>query len=340
VLAAGRALLTLVAVAVLVLRSGPAVRTPVMPGSFTGYAFDTCEAPSQDAMDAWWTASPYAAVGIYISGENRACPGQAALDAAWVATQAQRGWRLLPLVVGPQAPCAPGHWSTVDPNAADHHAAARGEGRDEASSAADAAHDLALAPGSTLWLDVEAFDTSRAGCRAATLAYVSGWTVGLRRLGYVPGLYSSATSGIRMLERGTARDLPRQVWVGDWNGRAGAVARSGSWRGWVHQYAGPHRETHGGVSLEVDSSFMRVGRGSRPAGDRVARLHERARPVLKYGSAGHAVRRLQRALGGVPVTGVYRDRTAEAVRRYQRHHGLPVTGVVTPALWRLLPAAR
>lgn len=337
--AAGLALLALVAVAVLVLRSGPAVETPVMPGSFTGYAFDTCEAPSQQAMDAWWTTSPYAAVGIYIAGENRACPGQATLDAAWVATQAQRGWRLLPLVVGPQAPCARGSWSRVDASVSGHHAAARAQGRDEAAGAVDAAHDLALAPGSTLWLDVEAFDTSRAGCRAATLAYVSGWTAGLRRLGYEPGLYSSATSGIRMLERGSAPDLPREVWVGDWNGRAGAASRPGGWRGWVHQYAGPHRETHGGVTLEVDSSFMDVGRGSVARGDRVARLHDGSRPVLKYGSAGHAVRRLQRALGGLPVSGVYREGTVDAVRRYERRHDLPVTGVVTPALWRLLQAS-
>ncbi len=419
VIAALVVLLALVAVGVQVLRSGPGVRTAVMPGSFTGYAFDACEAPSQQAMDAWWQGSPYAAVGIYIAGENRACPQQANLDAAWVATQAQRGWRLLPLSVGPQAPCTPeARWSRIDPSPADGYAAARAQGRDEAGGAVDAARDLALAPGSTLWLDVEAFDTSQPRCRAATLAYVSGWTVGLRRLGFVAGVYSSAGSGIRMLEqaRGEGPTLPRRVWVADWNGRAAATtARRGGWQGVVHQYAGTHRETHGGVTLSIDSNFMRVGRGSvapperrrcplphgQPslrAGDRsraVAALqcllrrrgllHEQAggrydaatrravtglqrrhglrsdgatdrrtwavllasgsRPVLKYGAGSSAVRRLQRTLNavqgaGLPVTGVYRDRTAAAVRRYQRSHGLPVTGVVSAAVWRALQTGR
>src|SRR5687767_3690566 len=37
------------------------------PGDFTGYGFDQCLAPTQQAMDAWWRHSPFTAVGIYIS---------------------------------------------------------------------------------------------------------------------------------------------------------------------------------------------------------------------------------------------------------------------------------
>lgn len=411
-------LLALAVIGVQVLRAGPGVRTPVMPGSFTGYAFDACEAPSQQAMDAWWRGSPYAAVGIYIAGENRACAQQSTLDAAWVATQAQRGWRLLPLSVGPQAPCTPpAHWTRVDPSPADGYAAARSQGRDEADQAADAARNLALAPGSTLWLDLEAFDTAQPQCRAATLAYVAGWTVGLRGLGFVPGVYSSARSGISMLQdaRNHGRDVPRRVWVADWDGRADVTpARRAGWRGVVHQYAGTHHETYGGVTLEIDSSFMHVGRGSTAPPDRAAcpasahpvlrpgdrsravaalqcllrrhgwlraRPHGRydagtrravaafqrgrglaadgvadrrtwvallasgSRPLLKYGATGDAVRRLQRALdtgqrAGLPVTGVYRDGTAAAVRRYQRRHHLPATGVMTDAVWRQLQRGR
>ena len=188
--------------AVQVPRTGPAVVTGVMPGSFTGYAFDTCEAPSQRQMDAWHEHSPYAAVGVYIAGENRACPRQRHLDAAWVATQAARGWRLLPLSVGPQAPCSEGtRWSRVDASPANAYAAARGQGRDVATDAAGAARDLGIARGSTLWLDVESFDISRTRCRDATLAYVSSWTRALRKGGYGSGFYSSGSTGIRMLEQ-------------------------------------------------------------------------------------------------------------------------------------------
>jgi peptidoglycan hydrolase-like protein with peptidoglycan-binding domain len=60
-------------------------------------------------------------------------------------------------------------------------------------------------------------------------------------------------------------------------------------------------------------------------------------PVLKVGSAGEDVRRLQRALTAsgkrTPVDGVYSTRTAKAVARFQRKNGLPPTGVVTGAVW-------
>ena len=46
------------------------------PGDFTGYGFDQCLAPTQAAMDTWWKKSPFSAVGIYISGDSRACRSQ------------------------------------------------------------------------------------------------------------------------------------------------------------------------------------------------------------------------------------------------------------------------
>jgi peptidoglycan hydrolase-like protein with peptidoglycan-binding domain len=77
----------------------------------------------------------------------------------------------------------------------------------------------------------------------------------------------------------------------------------------------------------------------------VVLLSAGSRPLLKYGSAGDAVRRLQRALvaggsAGVSVTGVFEEHTRAAVGRYQRAHDLPATGVVTTDVWRLLQAGR
>ena len=69
------------------------------PGDFTGYGFDQCVAPTQSAMDAWWKKSPFTAVGIYISGDSRACRTQPNLSSTWVATQVARGWRLLPIAL-------------------------------------------------------------------------------------------------------------------------------------------------------------------------------------------------------------------------------------------------
>ena len=77
------------------------------PGDFTGHGFDQCLAPTQSAMNTWWKKSPFSAVGIYISGDSRACRSQPNLSPTWVATQVARGWRLLPIALGPQASCQP-----------------------------------------------------------------------------------------------------------------------------------------------------------------------------------------------------------------------------------------
>ncbi len=70
-----------------------------------GYGFDQCTAPTQRSMDAWLTSSPYWAVGIYISGDSRGCLSQPNLSPTWVSTQLAKGWRLLPITLGPQASC-------------------------------------------------------------------------------------------------------------------------------------------------------------------------------------------------------------------------------------------
>lgn len=64
-------------------------------------------------------------------------------------------------------------------------------------------------------------------------------------------------------------------------------------------------------------------------------------PLLKVGSTGEAVRRLQRAVAAATsrralVTGVLSDRTAASVRRYQEAVGLPQTGIVAADTWAAL----
>src|SRR4051794_1397478 len=81
----------LAAVAALAAYLGPAspahAEVTVTPRNFTGYGFDQCLAPTQAAMDAWLTSSPFWAVGIYISGDSRACRNQPNLTPTWVRTQ-------------------------------------------------------------------------------------------------------------------------------------------------------------------------------------------------------------------------------------------------------------
>ena len=69
------ALVVVTVLAVPVPRPAPPVVTGVMPGSFTGYAFDTCEAPSQRQMDAWHEHFAVRGGGhLHRRGEPRAAP--------------------------------------------------------------------------------------------------------------------------------------------------------------------------------------------------------------------------------------------------------------------------
>src|SRR3954454_8338546 len=66
-----------------------------------------------------------------------------------------------------------------------------------------------------------------------------------------------------------------------------------------------------------------------------ARHHHAARPALSFGDRGRAVRWVQRRLGVRP-TAYFGHHTRHAVRRFQRHHGLPASGVVGRRTWRAL----
>ena len=175
------------------------------PGDFTGLGFDQCVAPTQTAMDAWITSSPYRAVGIYISGDSRACRVQPNLSPTWVATQVSRGWRLLPIALGPQASCLarfPRYADDfkINPKRPGATPSARAQGVVEADKNATDAAALGIGAGSTLWYDLEAFDLTNTTCRESALAFVSSWVTRTKELGYVAGFYSSASSGIKMLD--------------------------------------------------------------------------------------------------------------------------------------------
>lgn len=227
------------------------------PVRFNGWAFDTCEAPSVATMSAWRRASPYRAVGIYFGGRARACPRQKNLNKQWIKSVDRMGWFLLPVYVGSQAPCVNlkhkrGYLIGGDPWR---------QGAAEARDAVKRAKWHGLIPGSTLYLDMEAYGINNRTCAGRTLSFVRAWNRELRRYHYFPGFYSSAGSGILHLERarraGTV-DLPTVVWFARW-GKSPSITGepSLSRRAWtphrrIHQYAGNVKETWGGRRLNVD----------------------------------------------------------------------------------------
>src|SRR5262249_37857327 len=90
---------------VLALGVGLAACKPAPNPATPPQGFDTCAAPSLTTMQTWWDNSPFTSAGIFIGGANRGC-AQPNLTSSWVQSTITQGWRLIPIWVGPQAPCS------------------------------------------------------------------------------------------------------------------------------------------------------------------------------------------------------------------------------------------
>ncbi len=331
------------------------------PGSFTGYGFDTCVSPPSRTMDRWWRTSPFSAVGIYISGQGRACPArrQPYLSPRWVDRQHDRGWRILPLHVGLQAPCfQAGDPTPTKPRMSREPATARHQGRNAAEASMQQAQRFGIGRHSVLYLDIEWYDRDRRECDQAVLSFVHGWTSQLHGSGFRSGLYSSGSATIRSLDVARHRDprrfeWPDQMWTACSDCRpVGDVApylRDDYWRGShrLHQYALGVRARYGGISYTIDRDWLDVGHGSRakkPTGTCGRRLEWRRYPRLSRGDRGGQVAvaqcllRHQDFLFAKPSKR-FGPAVERAVKRLQRERGLPVSGVLGRRSWVSLVAA-
>lgn len=229
--------------------------------NFTGMAFDTCGAPSASAMTAW-LASPYRAAGIYIGGSMRAC-GDGNLSANWVSQVRAQGWGLLPLYVGVQAPCVgQSGLATITPS----RAAAQGT-----SSAADAvsrAQHFGLGAGTPVYYDMEAYNSSAAGCTHTVMTFLSAWTTELHKHGYKSGAYGSTGSLMVDFAKSVGTSgfvAPDDVWFAHWNQLQTSSDASSYpkfadsyWSNHqrVHQYSGGGNQTWGGVTMNIDANWV------------------------------------------------------------------------------------
>lgn len=250
-----------------VLAGSPAAAEPATAVAFPagssatrtgGLGFDTCTAPTVEALRAW-RASPYRTVNTYFGGINRGC-AQPELSAAWVTAVSRMGWRILPTYMGWQPSCMIGtkryRYTATD-------AAARGDA--DARDAVTRARSLGLRPGSALYSDVEHYDVRVSSCVTAVRRYVSAWTKRLHASGYLAGVYAAQNSGAKHLAEtysSTAYARPDALWIARWDGnrslRGWATVPDSMWA--VHQrikqYRGDHDETWGGVRINIDSDAL------------------------------------------------------------------------------------
>jgi hypothetical protein len=250
------ALVACAAACLLVVSGGSAATRQAHANIYTGYGFDACTAPSLAALNAW-NASPYRALGIYIGGVNRAC-GDGNLSASWVFSATAAGWSLLPLYVGLQAPCvSQASLQNISTNAS----TANNQGIAAADDAVSRAANFGLPAGSPIYLDLEGYATNNVSCTRVAQAFATGWDNELRARGFVAGIYGSAASTIRdIASLGVA--IPDDAWIANWNGNASVFGdphvSDSLWPNHqrIHQFKGGHKETWGGVTINVDNDFV------------------------------------------------------------------------------------
>lgn len=229
------------------------------PVPFSGAGFDACTAPSLADMTAW-LASPYRAVGIYIGGVARHCD-QPNLTPRWVGASVAMGWHLLPIYVGQQAPCTD-YQHRIDASRA------AADGTAAATDAVSSMVALGMGRGVPIYYNMEQYDPDGGSCSAAVRAFLSAWTVQLHTLGYVSGVYSSASGAVTDLVAAAGSPgihEPDAIWFARWPSTAyplnahttDPAVPASMWSGArIHQYEGPHDETFGGVTITIDSNAV------------------------------------------------------------------------------------
>ncbi|WP_371548760.1 DUF1906 domain-containing protein [Streptomyces sp. NBC_00554] len=224
----------------------PAQRT------YTGRAFDTCAAPSLNAMKAWH-GGLYGAAAVYIGGKNRGC-AQPNLTASWVKSVSTVGWKLIPLYVGAQPPCQTG--SSPEKITA---ATAASLGATDAADAVAKASALGMKAGSPVYLDMEAYDITNTACNKAVLTYVRAFDKALRAKTYRSGYYGFTSSSAKAIANATDRtDLPGNMWYALWDKQNTTTAdwpfAATLWTNHsrAHQYMVNSKETRGGYTITVD----------------------------------------------------------------------------------------
>lgn len=108
------------------------------------------------------------------------------------------------------------------------------------------------------------------------------------------------------------------------------------------EYALPKGRKNDPVKIDMDEFRAKVaalmeGQGviSHPV---IPFIDSHARPTLRRGSRGDAVKIVQTAVG-VGADGVFGPATEAAVRQFQREHNLVPDGIVGPKSWALIPGA-
>jgi len=240
--------------------AGDASLPPPHPSREQSLGFDTCDTPGLAEMWVWRQHSPYSTVAVYIGGELRHCKNPFLDEGVWMPRVVAQGWRIIPIYVGPQAPCT-NYRITIDAENPEVNGATIGR------DAVARARTVGLPPGAPIYYDLEAYRGADLACSDVVNRFVSSWVREVRAAGYKTGLYATPESGIAAQVRATSDPTLATVdaiWIARWTGQPSLfgydpnVLPASMWsqRGRIHQYRGDHDETWGGVTLNIDSNLV------------------------------------------------------------------------------------
>ena len=213
---------------------------------------DGCGLNTTARVTAFWTSTPYYNFGLYMGGAVATCPTN---SASFVSALLEQGWRLMPIWVGPQAPC-----SGFGTRMSSDTATAYQQGKTEAAAVYGRLMSLGINTQDTpVTYDLENYPTTNTACVNAVKSFMQGWVYQL----HLPpaqkaGVYgSTCASGLSALATfsPTVDFISGAAWNGDRNTANMPCINSGYWvSNQRHkQYQGGHNETWNGVTLSVDS---------------------------------------------------------------------------------------
>jgi photosystem II stability/assembly factor-like uncharacterized protein len=236
-----------------------------------GQGFDNCKPLSVEGMQDWWDNSPYSAVNIYLGGISALCPfDQLGID--WFSQVAKQGWTFILTWAGPQAPkgcpqnCKFRYPMSTEPEIAYL------EGKLEALYAVEAAQDLGFKGQLVIYYDVESYSGADEETRETVAAFIQGWTEELHDQGHIAGAYGAACTSY-VVDWAFNNPPLDEVWIAKWNKEyvydpnatvynTTCVDEEGQppifWTNHqrLKQYTGPHFETWGDLSVQIDSNVL------------------------------------------------------------------------------------
>ena len=239
----------------------------------TRLGFDIGLVPLTAQMNIWWQSSPYFESGLYLPGAANK-KKDINLNSTWVSTVSGQGWGLIPIWVGPQAPCVlPATkrtklklFTTVNPYS---------QGQAEAAKAIAAVKALSSSLGPVVYYDMENYDTTVAtGCSATVIQFLNGWVNAMQASGYKAGIYGNP--GPAQQDFSQLSPLPDDAWISwpplptmppvvsiwglqklcDFYTKTPCAAPLWYDSQRIHQYLIDNVETWGGLSLKVDRNVV------------------------------------------------------------------------------------